>query len=926
MRKNVFLAIMGICLVWGVGLQAQTSALFNDAAQQFVMYESARDNHTDADRMYGYLLNSYYNYRKVAEASDAGEYLDASKRRLRQIYPLLLTGFTYYTDKDNPAKAAEFGAAYIELPQLRTLQDSYLGRDGQYASILYYTAVVFYNQDKHEQAQRFFREYLTLPDAGKDKDAYVYLSMSYQKQKDHQRQEQILEEAVQKYPVSLDFYYNLVNVHIATNNMQKLLVCINRILEIDPNNEKVLPIKARLMEREGRNKEALEVYQRLYALHPDSPEILTGVARANFNYATEIINEGATIANDAEYAAVRQRAAGYLQEAEQLFLKILSKDPASVQYMQGLMSIYQYMDMPAEYEVLKQILENNKTYSDFPALLAAYQVAQKDRTIVETVDLSAPVPVNPAQLVIRVDSFMDHNNNRLIDAGEAFTIRFTLLNEGEGDAYNVRVRLSEQHGLEQYFDGARELDAGIVPAGGSKEFTMRFLAKQDLPTAQAVINLYAFEANGFDAQPIAMNIGTLEYALPRLDVADFQFFATDGSSLTRGKNGKLTVALNNLGRVPATGLQIKFTFPENVYATDAPEISLDSIAPGEVSVIDCGFVVNNRFDRDSILVNMTVSEDSRSSYVNQVFKVKIGQYLTAANTINISSRTDAPAVNANTFSLTYQSELLENIPEGEVCPNRYALIIGNEDYSITGANAEINVPYAVNDAQVFREYCVRTFGIPANQIKVLYNATTGMMHEQLGWLSSIASANPDAELFFYFSGHGNNDERTKDPYLLPVDITGRNMHLGISLNDLYKQLAAHNPKNAYVFLDACFSGGHKSEAPLVAQKAIRVVPRSGFPLGNTISFSSSSGDQTSSVYHEKKQGYYTYFLIKVLQESKGELTMQELFDRTASEVKRATLKINKLQEPQVSVSAQLGDQWKDIRLKQLPTEDTQESF
>ncbi len=925
MKKIVFLAILCICLGWNMSVQAQTGTLFNEAAQQFVMYESARDNNSGADRMYGHLLNSYYNYCKVVEASDAGEYLDASKRRLRQIYPLLLGGFVYYNDKDNPAKAAEFGAAYIELPQMRALQDSYLARDGQYTSVLYYTAVVLYNQDKHEQAQRFFREYLTLPDADKDKDAYVYLSMSYQKQKNFQQQEQILEQAVQKYPVSLDFYYNLVNVHISTNNMPKLLVCINRILEIDPNNEKVLPIKARLMEREGRNKEALEVYQRLYALHPDSPEILTGVARANFNYATEIINEGATIANDAEYATVRLRAAGYLQEAQDLFLKILKKDPASVQYMQGLLSIYQYMDMTAEYEVLKQILESNKTYSEFPALLAAYQVAQKDRTIVEDIDVtSVPVPVNPARLVIRVDSFMDHNNNRLIDAGEAFTIQFTLLNEGEGDAYNVRVRLSEQQGLEQYFDGARELDAGIVPAGGSKEFSMRFLAKQDLPSAQAVINLYAFEANGFDAQPVAMNIGTLEYALPRLDVADYQFFATDGSSLTRGKNGKLTVALNNLGRVPATGLHVKFTFPNNVYATDAPEITLDSISAGDVSVIDCGFVVNNRFDQDSIVVTMAVSEDSRSSYVNKVFKVKLGQYLTAANTINISSRSDAPAVNTNTFSLTYKSELLENIPEGAVSPNRYALIIGNEDYSITGANAEINVPYAVNDAQVFREYCVRTFGIPANQIKVLYNATTGMMHEQLGWLSSIASANPDAELFFYFSGHGNNDERTKDPYLLPVDITGRNMHLGISLNDLYKQLAANNPKNAYVFLDACFSGGHKSEAPLVAQKAIRVVPKSGFPLGNTISFSSSSGDQTSSVYHEKNQGYYTYFLIKVLQESRGELTMQELFERTVNEVKRATLQINKLQEPQVTVSAQLGDEWKNIRLKQIARAEPQE--
>lgn len=45
---------------------------------------------------------------------------------------------------------------------------------------------------------------------------------------------------------------------------------------------------------------------------------MTGVARANFNCATEIVNNGATIANDTEYALVRQRASGYLMDAKDL--------------------------------------------------------------------------------------------------------------------------------------------------------------------------------------------------------------------------------------------------------------------------------------------------------------------------------------------------------------------------------------------------------------------------------------------------------------------------------------------------------------------------------------------------------------------------------------------------------------------------------
>lgn len=121
-------------------------------------------------------------------------------------------------------------------------------------------------------------------------------------------------------------------------------------------------------------------------------------------------------------------------------------------------------------------------------------------------------------------------------------------------------------------------------------------------------------------------------------------------------------------------------------------------------------------------------------------------------------------------------------------------------------------------------------------------------------------------------------------------------------------------KGAYVFLDACFSGGYKSAAPLLAQKGVRVVPKLGMPQGHTISFSSSSGDQTSSVYHDKKQGYYTYFLLKTIQDAHGDITMKELFERTNAEVKKATAFIGKMQEPQYIVSPTWTG-WSDIQLK-----------
>ncbi|UBD16205.1 caspase family protein [Bacteroides salyersiae] len=896
-------------------IAAQDAASVSKRAnQQYVLFESERDKGTNITAMYDYLLESYVNFIKIVEAPDNGQYLEGAKNRLRSLYPYLLNGAVYYSEQKQPAKALDFASAYIDMPQLAIFRSELLPKDNRYASVVYYAAVSAYNLQKNELALKYFQEYLNTGTEAQEKDCYVYMNMIYQSQKKYADQERILLKANEKYPVSLDFLYNLVNVYIATNDMEKLLGAIDRILAVDPNNDKVLPIKARILERQGKNIEALDIYKRLYALYPNNFELMTGVARANFNCATEIVNNGATIANDTEYALIRQRASGYLLDAKDLFLKILEKEPSSKMYMQGLAGVYQYMDMKAEYEVLNKIIEDGASYTLFPDRLLAYNESLKKTENVAQEQSSVPVPVDPAMLVIRVDSFIDGNNNKVIDAGESFAVQFTVENQGKGDAYNIRLRLSEQQGYDRYFDGPRELDGGNIPAGTSKEYTFRYIVKQEMPTALARINIYAFEANGFDADPSELIVNTMEYSMPRLRIADHQFFASEGSSITIGKNGKLTVAVQNFGTKTAHNVKLNFTLPKNVYTTDSPEMTIDSIAPGDVATLDYGFLVNKRFDGDSIAVVLAVTESTRSSAINEAYKVKVGEYLTAASTMNLSGNVVTRRVVAKDFSLTFKSELMEDIPVGAVNRHRYALIIGNEDYSMTGANAEINVPYAVNDAMVFREYCVRTFGVPDNQIKVVPNATAGMMHEQLDWLVNMASTDPEAELIFYYSGHGNNDEATKEPYLLPVDITGKNIRLGISLTELYRELATYPVKGAYVFLDACFSGGYKSAAPLLAQKGVRVVPKVGLPQGKTLSFSSSSGDQTSSVYHDKKQGYYTYFLIKTIKDARGDLSMKDLFERTSAAVKKATAMIGKMQEPQCMVSPTWFG-WESLRLE-----------
>jgi len=257
------------------------------------------------------------------------------------------------------------------------------------------------------------------------------------------------------------------------------------------------------------------------------------------------------------------------------------------------------------------------------------------------------------------------------------------------------------------------------------------------------------------------------------------------------------------------------------------------------------------------------------------------------------------------------------IPVGkEVKANTYALIIGNEDYSSyqTGLTTEVNVDFALNDAKIFKEYCIKTLGIPEKQVKLLANATAGQMSQGIAWLNNLAKVdNGKAELIFYYSGHGLPDEQTKEPYLMPVDISGNNVTLGVKLTDVYRKLNEFPSKQVMVFLDACFSGGARNQG-LIAMKGVKVKPKENLITGNMVVLSSSTGEESSGVYREKGHGYMTYFLLKKLQESKGDISYKSLADYVIESVTKESALNGKVQTPQLNYSQSVENTWLSWKL------------
>lgn len=250
-------------------------------------------------------------------------------------------------------------------------------------------------------------------------------------------------------------------------------------------------------------------------------------------------------------------------------------------------------------------------------------------------------------------------------------------------------------------------------------------------------------------------------------------------------------------------------------------------------------------------------------------------------------------------------------------PDRYALIIGNEDYSSfqLGLRSEANVDFAVRDAEMFQEYAKHILGIPEENIIFLTNARAIQMHRALNKINMIASITKGkADIFFYYAGHGFPDETTQEPYIIPVDVSGGDLEFALNLNDVYAKLTEFPTQRVTVFLDACFSGGARNQG-LVAARGVKVKPKENIFNGNMVVFAASSGDESSLPYKEKQHGMFTYYLLKKLQETNGNVTYKELSDFITEQVAVKSILINnKEQNPQTNISLDIKDTWSTIKI------------
>lgn len=505
--------------------------------------------------------------------------------------------------------------------------------------------------------------------------------------------------------------------------------------------------------------------------------------------------------------------------------------------------------------------------------------------------------------------FVDQDNNNVIDANENCKIRFQISNTGRGDGYGCVARTTATGNTKGI--SISDIHLPVIPAGAKQWVEIPISSNAYTQTGEVALNIVVNEPNGYDTEQIKSTIGTHKLKTPYINVVSYKVLGSATGTLERRKPFTLQIIVQNTDQGTAENVRVNVSTPNNVnrIGGDVGNITIAQLRAGESRTFEYELIANQEA-AEQMNIQIALSEKQGRYAKNADIPLQFGQHIGSSMALNIE-RNDHE-VEIKRASLV--SDVDENIPiSNKRNTNTFAVIIANENYQSVAS-----VPFALNDGNIFREYCLKTLGIPEKQIKYVPDATGNQIKQQVGWLQTICDVfGEDAQIIFYYSGHGIPDESNRTAYLLPVDGIGTDITTGYKLDNLYAALGNIPSKNVTVFMDACFSGNTRNDGKemLVTARGVAIKARSGMPQGNMVVFSAAQSDETAYPDYEEKHGMFTYYLLKKLQDTEGNVTLQELGEYIIDNVRKKSAVNGKLQTPCVTPSASLDASWREWKLK-----------
>lgn len=517
-------------------------------------------------------------------------------------------------------------------------------------------------------------------------------------------------------------------------------------------------------------------------------------------------------------------------------------------------------------------------------------------------------PPKPPILTISNLSFVDNNGNKAIDANENCKLTFIVKNSGYGKASGIKAIISTK----TYAPGVsfnKKTALSVIDIGGSLKVSINI--NSNISTTDGIITfvIKIDEPNGFGTSAYEMDVTTRAFVSPLVKVTDYSVTSSMTGKLIKKMPFDIQILVQNTKYGLAENVRVNLDIPQNVICLSGNEnLYFPTLQVGETKDIVYSLIVSGNYTSMNIPVTIKISEKNGKYAENKTINLELNQNM-ASNKIVVN-----PDIKDNTNIIDISklhSNVDTDIPDlGKSYSNRFALIIGNQDYKFL---ASLQEAYTLNDAMAFKIYAEKLFGIPANNIYYIPNATKDDLSKMPGtkYYKLLNRLNSNSEVIVYYSGHGIADNNGNG-YILPTNanVIYNNVEKrieiinGIKTSDFLNEIANKNIKQLIVFTDACFSGTDKGDASIsknIAKNGMRQVKKDDVLPNNTIYFSATTDASPAYPYQDAKHGLFTYALLKALKNSNGNLSYEQLFDKIQIEmnniVNGASFNFNATQAP-----------------------------
>ena len=532
---------------------------------------------------------------------------------------------------------------------------------------------------------------------------------------------------------------------------------------------------------------------------------------------------------------------------------------------------------------------------------------------------------------LRIESvtLADHNGNGKVESGEKFLLNVELKNYGKEPVEKASITLSGEAEQAMWFNYAsNSINVPRIMPGETTTVSFEGQSNLDLVSEDINVSFKALADNQFLATNSSMSFPALGINQCEPLLANYWVHTPDHSVIAPGKSALVEFAVINEGSDIAKDVTVTMRWPSGINAS-ASVIRLGDINPGDTKEYKQTFYLDTTVSTSGQLsIVATVTDYTKKHTDVKYMMFETGKMNLAVNVLGGGSAYSMPAymaqaqqvsgasgvpettspsnVSAPAAGSVQQSELLSGLTRiKDPDNNKFALVIGNEDYNSFKQQTlyEPNVDFAVSDAETFSEYAKNILGVPENNIILLKNATYSQMNFNINKISRIASLNPgQVEIYVYYAGHGQVDGSSKDCFLIPVDVSTTSPAEGIRLEDMYATLSESGAKRTMVFLDACYSG---------VGRGIIIQPKETPIKGNLVVMTASSATQRSMPYQEKQHGMFTYFLLKQLKDTYGDITIQDLYDAVKAKVQSSSVWINNMEQtPELLSGPGIENNWK----------------